>query len=204
MLFEFVVAVDENMGMGKNGKIPWYCPDDLKNFKAITSGSHVVMGYNSYKDIFDNYYSKRKDVQPILNIPGVSLPPLLPGRTTLVLTTKHSDLPGAEACYQSIEQMKTANSILVGTVFVVGGGQVFDTFLQTEKIQRIHLSVIKGMYNCDVKFPASIKVDLEQDTCTVVTKTNKHIPYHFGGYGIQHDQFNYGILELIEKNNGAI
>ena len=69
MKFEFVVAVDEGMGMGKEGKIPWYCPEDLKNFKAITSGNIVVMGYKSYKDIYDNYFLKRKDV--------VALPPHL-------------------------------------------------------------------------------------------------------------------------------
>ena len=55
--------------MGKEGKIPWYCPEDLKNFKAITSGNIVVMGYKSYKDIYDNYFLKRKDV--------VALPPHL-------------------------------------------------------------------------------------------------------------------------------
>lgn len=201
MKFEFVVAVDEQMGMGKEGKIPWYCPEDLKNFKNVTSGHTVVMGYNSYKDIYDNYFLKRKDV--IATPPHEQFNiPLLPGRKVVVLTTKHTSLPGAYCCCQNIQSVKdTLKDEHI--IMVVGGGHVFDAFLQTEKVQRIHLSIINGTHNCDVNFPASISKDAESSTWTVITKTNKHIPYHFGGYGIQHDQFNYCILELIDKNNGA-
>lgn len=201
MKFEFVVAVDEKMGMGKEGKIPWYCPEDLKNFKAITSGNIVVMGYKSYKDIYDNYFLKRKDV--------VALPPheqfntpLLPGRKVVVLTTKHLFLPGAYCCCRSIQQIKET-LMDSHTIMVVGGGQVFDAFLQTEKVQRIHLSVINGTYDCDVNFPASISRDASS-TWTVITTTNKHIPYHFGGYGIKNDQFSFCTLDLIDNDNGAV
>ncbi len=200
MQFEFVVAVDENLGIGKEGKIPWHCPDDLKNFKTVTNGHILVMGYKSYKDIHDNYFVKRKDI--------ASLPPheqfntpLLPGRKVVVLTTKHTFLPGAYGCCQSIQHIK---DMLMDshTLMVVGGSQVFDAFLQTEEVSRIHLSIIKGTYDCDVNFPASISRDAN-NTWTVTTKT-KNIPYHFGGYGIIHDQFSFTTLQLIDNDNGAV
>ena len=39
-----IVAFDEQTGFGKDGKIPWHYPRDLKHFKNTTSGAALVMG----------------------------------------------------------------------------------------------------------------------------------------------------------------
>ena len=59
-----VVARAQNGVIGRDGKLPWHLPADLKRFKALTMGSAMVMG----RKTFD------------------SLPGLLPGRRHIVLT----------------------------------------------------------------------------------------------------------------------
>ncbi len=46
-----IVAVAENFAVGKDGKLPWHYPADLKFFKQITTGNAVVMGINTWKSI---------------------------------------------------------------------------------------------------------------------------------------------------------
>jgi dihydrofolate reductase len=46
-----IAAVAENGIIGKDGKLPWYLPDDLRHFKKKTQGHWVVMGYMTYKHL---------------------------------------------------------------------------------------------------------------------------------------------------------
>lgn len=46
-----IVAVAENNAIGKDGKLPWYFPADLKHFKETTTGQAVVMGMNTWRSI---------------------------------------------------------------------------------------------------------------------------------------------------------
>ena len=46
-----VVAVAKNGVNGKNGALPWHHPEDLKHFKAVTTGHAIIMGRNTYASI---------------------------------------------------------------------------------------------------------------------------------------------------------
>jgi dihydrofolate reductase len=46
-----IVAIAENFAIGKDGKLPWHYPADLKFFKQVTSRNAVVMGINTWKSI---------------------------------------------------------------------------------------------------------------------------------------------------------
>ena len=46
-----IVAVAQNNAIGKNGKLPWHYPADLKHFKETTTGQAVVMGMNTWRSI---------------------------------------------------------------------------------------------------------------------------------------------------------
>ena len=63
-----VVAIGKNGAIGKDGKLPWHIPEDLKRFKALTMGHPVVMG--------------RKTFDSIVAVLGKPLP----GRTNIVIT----------------------------------------------------------------------------------------------------------------------
>jgi len=59
-----IVAIAQDGVIGVNNTLPWHLPEDLKRFKALTMGHHIVMGRKTYD----------------------SLGRLLPGRTTVIVT----------------------------------------------------------------------------------------------------------------------
>src|SRR5207342_1777646 len=77
-----IVARAQNGVIGRDGKLPWHLPADLKRFKTLTMGSVMLMGRRTFD----------------------SLPGLLPGRRHIVLTRDTSwKAEGAEVAY-SVEQ----------------------------------------------------------------------------------------------------
>src|SRR5205823_2319984 len=46
-----IVAISRNYAIGKDGKLPWHYPADLKFFKKTTTGNAVVMGANTWRSI---------------------------------------------------------------------------------------------------------------------------------------------------------
>ena len=64
-----IAALSENFVIGKNGKIPWYIPEDLQRFRKLTLGNRVIMGRKTYESLPEKF-------RP------------LPRRENIVLTTK--------------------------------------------------------------------------------------------------------------------
>lgn len=91
--------------IGRNGKLPWHIPADLKHFKALTMGSVMVMGRRTFE----------------------SLPGLLPGRRHIVLT-RDADwrAEGAEVAHQVDDALRLAEGQRVS---VIGGADIFRLFL---------------------------------------------------------------------------
>ena len=105
MKIVLVVAVAENGVIGRDGKLPWQLPADLKRFKALTMGSMMVMGRKTFE----------------------SLPGLLPGRRHIVLTRDRSwSAPGAEVAHSVDEALRLAGD---QPVSVIGGADIFALFL---------------------------------------------------------------------------
>jgi dihydrofolate reductase len=100
-----VVARARNGVIGRDGKLPWHLPADLKRFKALTMGSAMVMG----RKTFD------------------SLPGLLPGRRHIVLTRDAGwSRDGAEVSRSAEEALALAGNTAVS---VIGGADIFRLFL---------------------------------------------------------------------------
>jgi dihydrofolate reductase len=99
-----IVARATNGVIGRDGKLPWHIPADLKRFKALTMGSAMVMG----RKTFD------------------SLPGLLPGRRHIVVTRDARwSAEGAEVAH-SVEQ---ALELAGERVSVIGGAEILAQFL---------------------------------------------------------------------------
>ncbi len=49
--FILIAAMAENRVIGKDGKLPWNNPEDLGNFKRLTTGGVIVMGRKTYESI---------------------------------------------------------------------------------------------------------------------------------------------------------
>jgi dihydrofolate reductase len=100
-----VVARAQNGVIGREGKLPWHLPADLKRFKALTMGSAMVMG----RKTFD------------------SLPGKLPGRRHIVLTRDRGwQSQGAEVAHDVEEALRIAGS---EPVSVIGGAEIFARML---------------------------------------------------------------------------
>jgi dihydrofolate reductase len=100
-----VVARAQNGVIGREGRLPWHLPADLKRFKALTMGSVMVMG----RKTFD------------------SLPGLLPGRRHVVLTRDPIwQAQGAEVAHDVEETLRLANG---EPISVIGGADIFRLFL---------------------------------------------------------------------------
>ncbi len=121
MVISIIVAISENGIIGREMDLPWHISADLKRFKALTMGHHIVMGRKTYE----------------------SIGRLLPGRTTVIIT-RQSDyqIPGA-IVVNSVEQALAVAADDLET-FIVGGSQIYNLALplvDTLYITRVHADV---------------------------------------------------------------
>ena len=128
MRVSLIVAMGKNRVIGKNNRLPWRLPADLRRFKSTTMGHALIMGRKTYE----------------------SIGRALPGRKNIVLTKQKGFQP--EGCFvaSSIEEAIS----MAGTdeeVFVIGGAQVFARALPIAR--RIYLTLIEDEFDGDVFFP---------------------------------------------------
>ena len=117
MQIHLIWAQDENGGIGKDGKLPWYISEDLKNFKKLTSGSTILMGRNTWESL---------PVKP------------LPERRNIVLSSKV--LIDAE-CYTSVEEcIETLDGDGTEKLFVIGGSTVYRNFIH--RADELHITQV--------------------------------------------------------------
>lgn len=111
-LITLVVARAKNGVIGREGKLPWHLPADLKRFKALTMGSVMIMGRKTFE----------------------SLPGLLPGRRHIVLTRDRQwEAEGAETAHSIDEALQLAGD---SPISIIGGADVFASFLPlTDRIE---------------------------------------------------------------------
>jgi dihydrofolate reductase len=123
----FHLARADNGVVGRDGKLPWHLPADLKRFKAQTMGKPMVMGRKTFE----------------------SFPSPLPGRRHIVLTRDHGwRAEGAEVAHTPGEALELAGS---GEVAVIGGAEVFALFL--DSAARIELTEVHGEHAGDTIVP---------------------------------------------------
>lgn len=130
MILSLLVAADENNVIGKDNKLPWHLPNDLKYFKNQTWGMPVLMGRKTFESI-------GKPLQ---------------GRKSIVITRskdwKHEDAEVVHSVYEAIGKAKEFG---VKEIFVIGGAEIFKTAF--ENANRIYLTRIHHQFDGDVYFP---------------------------------------------------
>jgi dihydrofolate reductase len=131
LILSFIVAVDQNFAIGKNGDLPWRLPDDLKFFKRTTMGKPMLMGRKTFE----------------------SLRGILPGRLHIVVSSQNLSLPEGVLHYTSldaaIERLKEEGT---DEGFIIGGGEIFRQTL--EKANRLYLTRVHALVeDADAFFP---------------------------------------------------
>jgi dihydrofolate reductase len=123
--FKAIVAMSLNRAIGKDNKLPWHLPEDLRWFKKLTTGNVIIMGRKTWE----------------------SIGKLLPNRESIVVT--RSQIPGVRTVRSLGEIDPTADA---RDYFVIGGAQLFEEALPM--CSDVFLTLIKREIDGDVFLPA--------------------------------------------------
>ena len=124
-----VFAVARNGTIGIEGRLPWRLPEDLKRFRALTTGHAVIMGRKTWD----------------------SLPRALPQRQNIVVTRDLGFLaPGAEVAHSLDEALQRVT--LPPPVFCIGGAELYRVALP--RADMLYLTEIARDFEGDVRIPA--------------------------------------------------
>ncbi len=130
MQISIIVAIADNWVIGDKNKLPWYLPADLKHFKEITTGHHIIMGKNTY----------------------ISIGRPLPNRTNIVLCDDPAfSAEGVKVVNSPEEALELARKNGETEVFIIGGGMVYRTFFPLAK--KLYLTCVKAQIKGNITFP---------------------------------------------------
>jgi dihydrofolate reductase len=114
---ELVVAVSENDVIGRANALPWRLSADLKHFKKLTMGHHILMGRRTYE----------------------SIGKALPGRTNWVLSRSSDFAPADCNVVRTLEEAEAAIDS-ASPLMVIGGAEIYRLCLP--RTARIHLTLV--------------------------------------------------------------
>jgi len=136
MTITAVVAISENHVIGKDNKLLWYLPNDLKHFKEITTGHTVIMG----RKTFDS----------------VGKP--LPRRRNIIVTRQAINIEGCEV----VHSIEAALAVCADEqeVFIVGGAEIYKQSMHLT--DRIYLTIIHKEFEGDSFFPELNKAEWQE------------------------------------------
>jgi dihydrofolate reductase len=104
VIISIIVAVSRNGVIGVNNQIPWHLPDDLKYFRRLTTGHHVIMGRKTY----------------------ASIGKALPSRTNLVVTRNRDFWAEGIQVHPSLDHaLSVARLAAESEAFVIGGSEIY-------------------------------------------------------------------------------
>ncbi len=117
-MISIIVAIDENMGIGKNGGLLCHLPNDLKHFKQVTTDHTIIMGRKTYESLPNG---------------------ALPNRINIVITSaKEDDFPGCVVVRSVDEALAISEN--QDEVFIIGGGKLYhSTFSIVDKLYLTHI-----------------------------------------------------------------
>lgn len=153
-----IVAMAQNRTIGVNNTLPWRCPEDLKHFKALTMGHHMIMGRKTFDSIG----------KP------------LPGRTT-VIVTRNTELQ-VEGCLVA-HSLEAALSLCAGDgeAFIVGGAELYAQALPL--VETMYITEIQQEVEGDAHFPEFDMQQWQEVSRDIRTQDSPQpLTYHFVTY----------------------
>lgn len=128
MNLTLIAAMAENRVIGKDNSLIWHLPKDLKHFKDLTKGHHIIMGRKTYE----------------------SMGKPLPHRTNIVVTTKENyEAPGCIIVHTLRDAIQKAEGD--SQPYIIGGGKIYQQAL--EYADAIELTVVHETFEGDTFFP---------------------------------------------------
>lgn len=125
-----IAAIGRNRELGKDGKLPWSIPEDLKYFHDQTRGKPMIMGRKTYEAI------------------GRALP----DRTNIVITRQRDyAAPGCMVTASLDEALALAARANPVEIMIIGGAEIFRQAMS--RADKIYLTVIDAAFPADTWFP---------------------------------------------------
>jgi len=129
-----IVALAKNRVIGLNNTLPWHLPEDLKRFRQLTMGHHIIMGRKTYE----------------------SLGRLLPGRHSVIVTRNRDyQVQGAIVVHSLEDAVKACGDDK--EAFLIGGAELYQQALGLAN--KLYLTQIDAEFTGDAFFP---ELDLRQ------------------------------------------
>jgi dihydrofolate reductase len=131
MILSIIAALDEQGGIGFQNQMPWHLPADLRRFKELTMGHHLILGRKTYQSIGSP----------------------LPGRKMIVLSRNPEyGLVGSQVVSSLEDALEAARDAGESEVFVIGGGEIYQMALPLA--DRMYITRVHTSSQTDVFFPA--------------------------------------------------
>ena len=127
-MLEMIAAVAKNGVIGKENRLPWHIPEDLKLFKRITTGRLIVMGQKTWQSL---------GCKP------------LPNRQHLILSRTPTD--ECSPVHRFVTDVPSALEVTDGDAIVIGGGEIYRLFLPY--IRKLHITHVNMDVEGDAFFP---------------------------------------------------
>jgi dihydrofolate reductase len=149
MKISLIAAMGKNRVIGKDNKLLWKLPKDMKRFRTLTSKKPIIMGRKTYESIG----------RP------------LPNRTNIIITRdKNYKVQGCVVVHTIDESLDSAKDS--DEVMIIGGCQIYKEFLP--KANKMYLTYVDGEFEADAYFP-----EFNEDEWKVILKENhKKDEYH--------------------------
>ena len=151
-MFSLIVAVGKNNEIGKNNQLLWHIPEDLKNFKKITTGKTVIMGKNTYESIG----------KPLPNRVNIVLSRnfLEIGKKISEDRKKYENETTKLEFFDDFQKVIEKYKDFPEEVFIIGGGEIYKKSLELGIITRIYMSHVDFSDDeADTYFP---EIDFEK------------------------------------------
>ena len=130
MTVSIIAILSANDVIGRDNRLPWHMPADLKRFKALTMGHHLIMGRKTYQ----------------------SMGKPLPGRINVVVTRNVDFNPEGVAVARSVEEaISKAEAAGETEAFIAGGAEIYGQTLH--RADRMYLTRIHAEFEGDTFFP---------------------------------------------------
>jgi len=127
-MLTIIAAIGENNALGKNNQLIWHLPADLKRFKKVTTGHHVIMGRKTFE----------------------SLGKPLPNRTTIIITRdKNYKVEGCLVVNSLSGAIEAANSD--ENPYILGGAEIYRQSMELADV--LDLTFVHHTFEADVFFP---------------------------------------------------
>ena len=183
--FQLVVAATKQLGIGRNGSLPWKLPGDMAYFKHVTSKTAdpkkqnaVIMGRKTWESIPPKF-------RPLKNRLNIVLTRQQPDENSS-RSANGSNTLSSESDVVKCSSLGSAMSLLTGTeykdhlenIFVIGGGHVYKEAIEAPECAVIHLTVIESDYECDTFLP---EVDPQRFALwsAAPPQSDNDVRYHF-------------------------